>query len=184
MTNDIVFNDYDGWLGDDVEYNLYRSVNRGDFSALPLATYTGGSSSYAYHDDVVEFTDGNGRFCYYVEALEGNTNPYGFVERSLSNISCISQVPILIIPNTFTPNDDEHNEIFYPVTSFVSEIGYSFFIYDKWGHEIFQTNDPAKGWDGNYLGNPVQNGNYVYHVQYINGVGMLTEKTDVVSLIR
>ena len=40
---------------------------------------------------------------------------------------------------------------------------------------------PAKGWDGNYLGNPVQNGNYVYHVQYINGVGMLTEKTDVVK---
>ena len=45
MFNDIVFNDYDGWLGDDVVYNLYRSVNRGDFSALPLATYTGGNSS-------------------------------------------------------------------------------------------------------------------------------------------
>ena len=184
MTNDIVFNDYDGWLGDDVVYNLYRSVNRGDFSAIPLATFTGGNSSYFYQDDVVEYTDGNGRFCYYVEALEGNTNPYGFVERSLSNISCISQVPVLIVPNTFTPNDDEHNEIFHPITSFVSEIGYSFAIYDKWGHEIFRTNDPSKGWDGNYLGNPAQNGNYVYHVQYINGVGMLTEKTDIVSLIR
>ncbi len=184
MTNDLTFNNYDGWLGNDVQYNLYRSVNRGDFSAIALATFIGGSHTYSYLDDVVEFTDGNGRFCYYVEALEGNTNPYGFVERSLSNISCISQVPILIIPNTFTPNDDEHNEIFHPITSFVSEIGYSFAIFDKWGHEIFQTNDPSKGWDGNYLGNPAQNGNYVYHVQYINGVGMLTEKTDVVSLIR
>ncbi|HIE73740.1 MAG TPA: hypothetical protein EYQ06_05665, partial [Flavobacteriales bacterium] len=74
FTNDIVFNDYDGWLGDDVVYNLYRSVNRGDFSAIPLATFTGGNSSYFYQDDVVEYTDGNGRFCYYVEALEGNTN--------------------------------------------------------------------------------------------------------------
>ena len=184
ITNDIVFNDYDGWLGDDVVYNLYRSVNRGDFSAIPLATFSGGSENYFYNDNVVEYTDGNGRFCYYVEALEGNTNPYGFVERSLSNISCISQVPVLIVPNTFTPNDDEHNEIFHPITSFVSEIGYSFAIYDKWGHEIFRTNDPSKGWDGNYLGNPAQNGNYVYHVQYINGVGMLTEKTDIVSLIR
>ena len=96
MFNDIVFNDYDGWLGDDVVYNLYRSVNRGDFSAIPLATFTGGNSSYFYQDDVVEYTDGNGRFCYYVEALEGNTNPYGFVERSLSNISCVSQVPIFL----------------------------------------------------------------------------------------
>jgi gliding motility-associated-like protein len=184
MINDIVFNKYDGWLGDDVQYNLYRSVNRGDFSALPLATYQGGSESYSYHDKVEEFVDGNGRFCYYVEALEGNTNPYGFVERSLSNITCISQVPILIVPNTFTPNDDEHNELFLPTTSYVSEIGYSFAIYDNWGREIFQTNNPTKGWDGKYMGNPVQNGNYVYHVKYINGVGMLTEKTDVVSLIR
>ncbi|MBC8266763.1 MAG: gliding motility-associated C-terminal domain-containing protein [Flavobacteriales bacterium] len=184
MTNDIEFNNYDGWLGDDVEYNLYRSVNRGDFSALALATFTGGSDSYSFQDNVVEFTDGNGRFCYYVEALEGSTNPYGFVERSKSNISCVSQTPILIVPNTFTPNDDEQNEIFYPTTSFVSEIGYSFAIYDKWGHEIFRTNDPSKGWDGNFLGNPVQNGNYVYHVQYINGIGMLTEKTDVVNLLR
>ncbi len=184
MSNDIVFNQYDGWLGDDVQYNLYRSVNRGDFSAIPLATYNGGSSSYSYHDDVESFTDGNGRFCYYVEALEGNTNPYGFVERSLSNISCVSQIPILVVPNTFTPNDDEHNEIFHPVTSFVSEIGYSFAIYDNWGHEIFQTNDPSKGWDGTYEGKVVQNGNYVYHVQYINAVGDLTEKTDIISLVR
>jgi len=184
MFNDIVFNDYDGWLGNDVVYNLYRSVNRGDFSVIPLATFIGGNSNYFYRDDVIEYIDGNGRFCYYVEALEGNTNPYGFVERSLSNISCVSQVPILIIPNTFTPNDDEHNEIFHPITSFVSEIGYSFAIYDKLGHEIFKTNNPSKGWDGNYLGNPVQNGNYVYHVQYINGIGVLTEKTDIVSLIR
>ena len=61
MFNDIVFNDYDGWLGDDVVYNLYRSVNRGDFSAIPLATFTGGNSSYFYRDDVIEYADGNGR---------------------------------------------------------------------------------------------------------------------------
>ena len=119
-----------------------------------------------------------------MEALEGNTNPYGFVERSLSNITCISQIPILIVPNTFTPNDDEHNELFFPTTSYVSEIGYSFSIYDKWGNEIFQTNNPSKGWDGNFMSNPAQNGNYVYHVQYINGIGILTEKTDIVTLIR
>ena len=184
MTNDIVFNEYDGWLGDDIEYNLYRSVNRGEFSILPLATFQGGDENYFYHDKVAEFTDGNGRFCYYVEALEGNTNPYGFVERSLSNITCISQIPILIVPNTFTPNDDEHNELFFPTTSYVSEIGYSFSIYDKWGNEIFQTNNPSKGWDGNFMSNPAQNGNYVYHVQYINGIGILTEKTDIVTLIR
>ncbi len=184
ITNDLTFNNYDGWLGGVIEYNIYRSVNRGDFSALPVTSFIGGDDVYNYKDDVIAFINGNGRFCYYVEALEGSSNPYGFVERSLSNISCVSQVPVLIIPSSFTPNDDEHNEIFYPVTSFVSEVGYQFSIYDKWGHLIFQTNDPKKGWDGNYLGSPAQNGNYVYHVQYVNGVGLLTEKTDIVNVIR
>ena len=49
---------------------------------------------------------------------------------------------------------------------------------------MFTTNNPKKGWDGTYLGEQVQNGNYVYHLQYFNGVGKLTEKTDVITLVR
>ena len=50
--------------------------------------------------------------------------------------------------------------------------------------KIFSTNNPNKGWDGTYNGNPVQSGSYIYHLQYINGVGDLTEKNDAVTLIR
>ena len=107
-----------------------------------------------------------------------------FAEISLSNVSCVSQTPKLFIPNTFTPNDDDHNELFRPITSFVSEEGYSFSIYSRSGEEIFNTTNPTKGWDGKFNGNPVQNGNYVYHLQYINGIGDLTEKTDLITLIR
>ena len=102
----------------------------------------------------------------------------------MSNISCVSQTPKLFVPNTFTPNDDEHNELFRPVTAFVSEEGYQFTIYSRTGEQIFTTNDPSKGWDGKYNGTEAQIGNYVYHVEYINGIGELTEKTDVVSLVR
>jgi hypothetical protein len=49
---------------------------------------------------------------------------------------------------------------------------------------LYSTNDPHKGWDGTYLGNMVQNGNYIYHLQFRNGVGNLTEKIDVVTLVR
>ena len=49
---------------------------------------------------------------------------------------------------------------------------------------MFSTNDPQKGWDGTYLGGQVQDGNYVYHLQYINGVGDLIVKTDVITLVR
>lgn len=182
-TNTMQFNEYKEWLGGVSHYNLYRSVNREPFNLLPLSTFYPGDTMI-YVDMVAEFIDGNGRFCYYIEAVEAGGNPFGIAERSLSNVSCVSQTPKLFVPNTFTPNEDEHNELFKPVTAFVSEEGYSFSIFSRGGEEIFHTNNPTKGWDGKFNGNDVQNGNYVYHVQYINGVGVLTEKTEMVTLVR
>tara|TARA_B100001287_G_scaffold275383_1_gene282854 strand:- start:64 stop:3477 length:3414 start_codon:yes stop_codon:yes gene_type:complete len=182
-TNTVNFNEYIDWLGDVSYYNLYRSVNREPFVLIPLHTFYPGDT-LMYIDVVTDFTDGNGRFCYYVEAVEGSSNSLDFSEISFSNVACVSQTPKLFVPNTFTPNDDEHNELFRPITAFVSEEGYKFSIFSRAGQEIFSTNDPLKGWDGKYNGSPAQIGNYVYHLEYINGVGELTEKIDVVTLIR
>ena len=187
-TNTLTFNEYDKWLGDVVEYQLYRSVNREPFNLIPLYVFdrvNNPNEELSYIDVVTEFGDGNGRFCYYIKAIEGNNNPYGSaIEGSLSNISCVSQTPILFLPNSFTPNGDEHNEIFKPITNFVSDIGYEFTIYSRNGELIFQTSDPRKGWDGTFNGSFIKNDNYVYHVSYINGIAVLTEKTGFVSLIR
>ena len=187
-TNTLTFNEYEKWLGNVREYQLYRSINRGEFDVLPLYVFdrvNNPNEELKYIDVVTEFGDGNGRFCYYIKAIEGNNNPYGPVtEGSYSNISCVSQTPILFVPSSFTPNGDEHNEIFKPITNFVSEIGYEFSIYTRSGALLFSTNDPQKGWDGTFQGRFVQNDNYVYHISYINGVGDLTEKVQVFTLIR
>jgi len=187
-TNTLVFNEYDKWLGEVLEYKLYRSINREPFNLLPIRTWDRMTNPYEelYHIDIVtDFGEGNGRFCYYIEAIEGNSTPYGSVsEGSFSNISCISQIPIVYVPNTFTPNGDEHNEVFRPFTNFVSEKGYSFTIFNRSGGVIFTTNDPLKGWDGRLNGNVVQDDNYIFHLQYINGVGEITKKTDVITIVR
>ena len=187
-TNTLTFNEYEKWLGNVKEYHLYRSINRNEFDVLPLYVFdrvNKPDEELKYVDIVTEFGDGNGRFCYYIKAIEGNGNPYGpVIEGSYSNISCVSQTPILFVPSSFTPNGDEHNEIFKPITNFVSEIGYEFSIYSRTGALIFTTDDPQKGWDGTYLGKFVQNDNYVYHISYINGVGDLTQKVQVFTLIR
>lgn len=187
-TNTLVFNEYDKWLGNVLEYRLYRSINREPFNLLPIRTWDRltNPNEELYHIDIVtDFGEGNGRFCYYIEAIEGNSTPYGPVsEGSLSNISCISQTPIIYVPNTFTPNGDEHNEVFRPFTNFVSEEGYSFTIFSRSGGIIFTTNDPLKGWDGRLNGNMVKDDNYIFHLQYINGVGEITRKTDVITLVR
>jgi len=187
-TNTLTFNEYDKWLGDVSEYRLYRSINRMPFNLLPIYTWDRVNypdEALEFIDIVTEYGDGNGRFCYYIEALEGNATPYGpVVEGSFSNISCVSQTPIIFVPSAFTPNSDEHNELFHPITYYVSEEGYSFTIYTRSGGILFTTNDPTKGWDGTFNGNVVQDGNYVYHLQYVNGVGDLTEKTDIITLVR
>ena len=187
-TNTITFNEYDKWLGDVSKYELFRSINNEPFVMLPIKTWDMDNNSnqeLVFIDKVTEFGETNGKFCYYIKASEGNNTPYGSVpEGSLSNIVCISQTPNIFVPNTFTPNGDEHNEVFRPIAYFVSEVGYSFSIFNRNGSEIFSTNEPSKGWDGTYKGSNVQNDNYVYHLQYINSDGELTHKTDAFNLVR
>ena len=187
-TNTVTFNEYDKWLGGVSEYRLYRSINRESFSLSHIYTWDRGTYPdipLQFIDVVTAYGDGNGRFCYYIEAIEGDSTPYGPVSGgAFSNVSCISQTPIIYVPNTFTPNGDEHNEVFRPFTNFVSEEGYSFTIFSRSGGIIFTTNDPLKGWDGRLNGNMVKDDNYIFHLQYINGVGEITSKTDIITLVR
>ena len=77
------------------QYYLYRSVNREPFNLIPIHTWdieNNPNKELKYIDVVTNFGDGNGRFCYYIHAIEGNNNPYGPVnEGSFSNITCVSQ---------------------------------------------------------------------------------------------
>jgi len=71
------------------------------------------------------------------------------------------------IPNIFTPNGDGKNDYFtaYNVKAAV-EIN-EMFIYDRWGELIYKANriplgDIYSGWDGNFKGQKVNPGVYVY----------------------
>lgn len=50
------------------------------------------------------------------------------------------------IPNTFTPNGDNVNEFFTGKGEAIIE--YKMTIFDRWGNQIFETNDLNKGWNG------------------------------------
>ena len=54
----------------------------------------------------------------------------------------------VFVPNSFTPNNDDVNETFGPVLLGIDPRFYSFMIFDRWGLEVFSTNDPAARWDG------------------------------------
>ena len=72
------------------------------------------------------------------------------------------------IPNTFTPNKDEFNNVFLPVfTAGFDPYDFAMLIFNRWGELIFETHNSEVGWDGYYNGNLMSDGVYVYKIEFI-----------------
>ncbi|MBL7883294.1 MAG: PKD domain-containing protein, partial [Bacteroidia bacterium] len=118
-----------------------------------------------------------------------DTGVYNVTQIVINQFGCRDTVqhPISIkgesniyIPNAFTPNSNGLNDVFAPKLYGVIEFKMS--IFDRWGNEIFSTEDMQEGWNGRYKGTGeiVQQDVYVYkiitkdllrdHHQYIGSV--------------
>jgi gliding motility-associated-like protein len=88
------------------------------------------------------------------------------------------------MPNSFTPNNDGHNDVFTPKVHDV--VGYEFIIYARNGEMIFYTTNPDQGWDGTIGEKPAPQGVYVWKINYAK-IGMpdeLMTKTGTITLVR
>jgi gliding motility-associated-like protein len=76
---------------------------------------------------------------------------------------------LIYIPNSFTPDGDEHNNVWLPVfTSGYDEYDYNLLIYNRWGEVIFESNKANYGWDGTYNNIMCPAGIYVWRITYGN----------------
>ena len=76
---------------------------------------------------------------------------------------------IFYIPNTFTPDEDEHNQLWRPIfTSGFDIYSFQLEIYNRWGEIIWETNNASAGWDGTYgiNGLKVPSGIYNWTIRY------------------
>ena len=180
LTELVTWDRYMNWLGGIESYNLYRVVD--DFPPVLVNTIL--NSDTIFKDDVSEYahTSASGKFCYYVEAVEGDGNPYGVKGHSKSLQACATQFERVFIPNTFTPNGDTLNAYFMPIVTFVRPNKYSFMVFDRWGEKIFETHDRLTGWDGTKNGNKVQAGTYIYKFTYMTTDDELKEKAGNIYL--
>ncbi len=69
----------------------------------------------------------------------------------------------LYLPNVFTPNGDGINERF-GVPYLVPTEDFTLRIFNRWGLELYKTNDPEAPWDGRSEGDPVPDGVYLFTV--------------------
>ncbi len=89
------------------------------------------------------------------------------------------------IPSAFTPDLNNHNELFLPVLSGSNVTYYVFRVFNRWGNEVFTSTTPGEGWDGYFKGEPVQDGAYNWSVDMIvRGRQDLFSKKGSVLLMR
>ena len=89
------------------------------------------------------------------------------------------------IPDAFTPDGDNHNEVFIPSGSDIINKGYNFSIYDRHGFPLFETDDLSEGWDGTTeSGEYAKPGLYVYYINYKDIHNISYQREGTLNLIR
>ena len=68
----------------------------------------------------------------------------------------------LFVPTAFTPNGDEHNDLFVIKGRFIKS--FQMDVVNRWGKVLFTSNSIEKYWDGKYEGNAIMQGTYYYHI--------------------
>lgn len=94
----------------------------------------------------------------------------------------------VFVPNTFSPNGDGVNDVFYPRGSGLYNIR-SFKIFNRWGQMVFNkegfsANNPADGWNGTLNGVALQTDVYVYLLEVVCANNIVFPFKGNISLIR
>jgi gliding motility-associated-like protein len=86
-------------------------------------------------------------------------------------LEVICDEPYVYVPNAFTPDGDNKNDIVFVRSEIVTDVNFA--IYDRWGEKVFETTDMNVGWDGTFRGRKLDPDVYVY---YLNATCLNKEK--------
>jgi gliding motility-associated-like protein len=99
-------------------------------------------------------------------------------------IISIYQSFAFFIPNAFTPNEDDVNEVFLPQGVGCRTTGYMMLIFDRWGKQLFKNEDLFKGWDGiRSNGDPYSQGVYTYLIKVVEESGKKHTYKGIVTIV-
>lgn len=143
---------------------------------------------------IVEMGNGNSNTdCGNFNYEYSDTGNYKVTQVVYNDIGCTDTAIIWVrinpeyrffIPNTFTPNNDNLNEGYKPISLGVGE--YSFYIFNRWGKLVFESHDINTGWNGRMMntGGISPDGVYTYLIQFGNVFKKEYEYRGIVTLLR
>ena len=98
-------------------------------------------------------------------------NDGGCRARDKISIYVLCENSNVFVPNTFSPNGDGSNDVFYPRGNGVFTIR-SLRIFSRWGEIVyenanFNANDVSAGWDGSFKGKKLSPDVFVYAIEVV-----------------
>ncbi len=175
FNNILTWDDYSTWSGGVISFNIYRAVN-GVFDPNPIMNVP--FLTRTYTDNVQDFVADQGKFSYYVEAVEGNGNVYGFKDVAKSNPADAYVEVNVFVPNAFAPKGI--NSVWLPVAQYVEKTDYKVMVFNRWGDKIFETHSDTEGWTGDAATDDV----YVYLIEYKNARGEFIQLKGHLNIVR
>jgi gliding motility-associated-like protein len=141
LTNIITWTNPNNTCADDVvAYQLFYSPTKdGNYSQIQtfnIATDT----TFLYQDS------NSIAGCFYVKASDSII----YNNQSISSDTvCVDNCdPIYALPNVFTPNLDGPNDLYTAILPFKFISRVEFYAINRWGEEVFYTEDPKINWNG------------------------------------
>jgi len=136
-----------------------------------------GNQTFSNEQSPIVFYENEGKYLINLEVLnfEGCSD-------TISKTIYVSNGLVLFVPNTFTPNGDNKNDVFN-----VLALNYDIFelnIYNSYGANLFTTTDPTIGWNGTYKERYVQEGTYVVTLFAVDVFGRVYNRNKNILLIK
>jgi gliding motility-associated-like protein len=73
----------------------------------------------------------------------------------------------IYVPNAFSPNGDNNNELFKAQFGDVVPKSYRMLIYNRYGEKVFESDDLTEGWNGKYKGKDSESTTYFYYIEFL-----------------
>ena len=109
------------------------------------------------------------------------TNTWGCSDTLVKAIKVEADLAVYV-PNVFTPNGDELNDVFLPVARALKS--YELSVFDRWGVRVFSTTSAQTGWDGSFRGQECKVDVYVWKIVLSSVNGEMKTMTGHVTLSR